>query len=204
MLRPSGRFITDTSASAGAFFLRYTFDMESSFLNPAKVVSVAGIDQGHMVADFGAGAGFFTRAVARAVAPAGSVWAVDMHRDMLPRIKNLALAEGLHNVEVVHGDASHIGGTHLPENTFDFCLVTNLLFAVECRGCVAEEAARVLKRGGKVVLVDWLGSYGGLGPHARDVVGKVDALKFFEPAGFTFVSDIPAGEFHWGCILKKK
>ncbi len=177
---------------------------ESSFLNPAKLVHLAGIDPGMKVADFGVGSGFFTRAAARAVAPAGIVWAVDIHRDILPRVKNLGLAEGLHNIEVVCGDASYIGGTKLPDNTFDFVIIANLLFAVECRGCVAAEAARVLKRGGKALLIDWSGSHGGLGPDARQVVGKVDALKFFEPAGFSVVDDLPAGAYHWGCILKKK
>jgi len=177
---------------------------ESSFLNPSKMVRLAGIDSGMKVAEFGSGSGFFTRAAARMVAPLGVVWAVDIHQDMLPRLKNLGLAEGLKNIEVVRGDASHIGGTKLPDNTFDFVIVANLLFAVECRGCVAAEAARVLKRGGRMLLTDWLGSYGGLGPDAKHVVGKVDALKFFEPAGFVFVDDISAGEYHWGCILKKK
>lgn len=177
---------------------------ESSFLNPSKMVYLAGIHEGMKVADFGSGSGFFTRAAARATAPAGVVWAVDIHQDMLPRVKNLGAAEGLKNIEVVRGDASHIGGTKLPDNTFDFVVIANLLFTVECRGCVAAEAARVLKKGGRVLLTDWLGSYGGLGPDARHVVGKVDAMQFFEPVGFAFVDDLPAGAYHWGCILKKK
>ena len=177
---------------------------ESSFLDPARAVAAAGLHEGMKVADFGAGAGFFTRAAARVAGVHGEVWAVDSNADLLPRIKTLAQAEGLHNVEVVRGNAEHVGGTHLPAATFDVCIVANLLFAAQCKSCLADEAARILKRGGRVLLIDWTGSHGGLGPHPRQVVGKADALREFESHGFVFVDNLPAGGYHWGCILKKK
>jgi len=176
--------------------------MESSFLNPARAVAAAGIHEGMQVAELGAGAGFFTRAAARRVQP-GAVWAVDSSPEMLERLKNVSVAEGLHNVEVMRGNIEHIGGTNLPDAAFDMVIVANALFGAECRGCVAAECARLLKRHGKVLLVDWRGSYGGLGPHARHVVGKADALALFAEHGFIAAGDIPAGEYHWGCILRR-
>src|SRR3989344_2236513 len=92
---------------------------KSSFLNPALVVRAARLYEGLTVADFGAGSGFFTRAAARLVGERGIVWAVDVHQDLLPRLKNLALAEGLRNVEVVCGDVEKQKGSHLPEGNFD-------------------------------------------------------------------------------------
>ncbi len=177
---------------------------ESSFLNPAAAVAAAGVHEGMKVAEFGAGSGFFTRAAARAVGAGGVVWAVDLNSDLLSRLKNLSLGEGLHNVEVLRGDIQHLGGTHLPEDSFDFCIIANVLWALECKPCLAQEAARILKRGGKVLAIDWSGSWGGLGPQPRDVVGKADALKLFEAHGFAKAGDVPAGAYHWGCILKKK
>ena len=177
---------------------------ESSFLNPAQAVAAAGIDEGMKVAELGASSGFFTRASARHAGQGGVVWAVDSSAEALSRIKNISAAEGLHNVEVVRGNIEHLGGTNLPEATFDYCIVANALFGVECKSCLAGEAARILKRGGRVLLIDWTGSHGGLGPHPRQVTGRSDALPIFEREGFSVVSDIPAGAYHWGCILKKK
>jgi ubiquinone/menaquinone biosynthesis C-methylase UbiE len=177
---------------------------DSAFLNPAKVLRAAMVHEGMKIADFNAGAGFFTRAAAREVGPGGVVWAVDINKEMLPRIQNLAIGEGLRNVEVMHGDICHIGGTRLPESTFDVVLICNALFAAECRGCVAQEAARILKTGGKAVLVDWAGSFGGLGPHEEHVVSEAEARDLFEQAGFGGGEELPAGAYHWGCILKKK
>lgn len=183
----------------------YNRDMaESSFLAPASVVRLAGVHEGMKVADFGAGSGFFTRAAARVVGAGGVVWAVDINADLLARIKSVAIAEGLHNVEIIRGDIEHIGGTNLPERTFDMVFVCNTLFATECKGCVAAEAARVLKPGGKVLLVDWSESHGGLGPHEDHVVTVAQARECFEQAGFAWEGEVMAGAYHWGCILKRK
>lgn len=176
----------------------------SSFLNPVRVVRAAKLDEGMQVADLSAGAGFFTRAAARVVGDGGVVWALDSNRELLPRVKALAAAEGLHNVEVMHGTPERVGGSHLPEAHFDLVIAANLLFSLEDKSATAKEAARILRRGGRVLLVDWKGSYGGLGPHESHVVSLQEARKVFEEQGFSFLEEVPAGEYHWGCIMKKK
>ena len=177
--------------------------MESSFLNPARAVHMAKIHEGHLVADFGAGSGFFTRAAAREVGEGGEVWAVDLNRDLLPRIKNLSAAENLRNVHVVHGDIETVGGTPLPPNHFDFCIISNTLFSTEEKAAVAAEAKRILKKTGRALVIDWSGSFGGLGPHESHVITEREAKKIFEDAGFTYVEDVPAGQYHWGVVFRK-
>lgn len=155
------------------------------------------------VADFDAGAGFFTRAAARQVAP-GTVWAVDPNREMLPRLKTLASAEGLSNVEVVAGNIERPGGTHLPAGQFDAVVIANSLFAVEDKAGVAAEAARILKKGGLALVIDWEGSFGGLGPAPEHVVPAADAAAAFETAGFAGTkAEVAAGQYHWGRVFKK-
>lgn len=177
---------------------------ESSFLNPAKALRAAKLHDGDRVADFGAGSGFFTRAAARQVGGKGLVWAVDVHQDLLPRIKNLALQEGLTNVEVVHGNVEKYGGSHLPEDNFNLVIIANVLFASEDKKEVVREAKRVLKVGGRVLVIDWSGSYNGMGPHEDHVVTEDHARTLFELGGFTYMDAVPAGAFHWGFIAKKR
>ncbi|MDO8548052.1 MAG: class I SAM-dependent methyltransferase [bacterium] len=177
---------------------------ESSFLNPARAVHAAKIHEGHLVADFGAGSGFFTRAAAREVGEGGEVWAVDINRDLLPRIKNLSAAENLRNVHVVHGDIESVGGTPLPPEHFDFVIISNVLFSAEGKKALVAEAKRVLKKVGRALVIDWSGSFGGLGPHESHVVTEREAKKLFEEAGFVFVEDVPAGAYHWGFVVRKK
>lgn len=176
--------------------------MESSFLNPSAAVAALNLMPGQTVADFDAGSGFFTRAAARLVAP-GAVWAVDANREMLSHLKNVALAEGLHNVEVVAGNIEKAGGTHLPAGQSDAVIVANSLFAVEDKAAVAAEAARVLKQGGMALVIDWEGSFGGLGPQPEHIVSAKDAAATFAAAGFAPAGDAPAGQYHWGLLFRK-
>lgn len=177
---------------------------ESTFLSPGAVVAAAHLAEGMYVADIGSGSGFFTRAAARAVGASGVVWAVDVQGDLLPRLKTLASGEGLENVEVVQGDAGHVGGTHLPDGAFDLAIAANILFTVEDKTECAAEIRRILKKGGQAVVIDWTSSHGGLGPHPDHVVTRDAALHAFETAGFSHMRDVPAGEYHWGFIVRKK
>lgn len=177
---------------------------ESTFLNPQTTIMAAHVHEGMHVADFGAGSGFFTRAAARDVGENGVIWAVDSQRDLLPRIKTLATAEGLNNVEVIHGDIGREGGSNLPTGTFDLVIATNILFVVEDKGECIAEIRRVLKKGGRVLVIDWSGSWGGLGPHTDHVVTEDAAQKLFEEHGFVVGDQVPAGKYHWGFIARKK
>ena len=177
---------------------------ESSFLHPTQALRAAKVADGMRVADFGSGSGFFTRAAARLVGQSGLVWAVDAHQDLLSRVKNLSLQEGLHNVEVVHGNVEKKGGSHLPDENFDLVIIANLLFAAEYKEALAKEAHRVLRKGGRVLIIDWTESFGGLGPHPDHVVSADHAQTLFELNGFTRLGAVPAGAYHWGMIMKKR
>lgn len=178
--------------------------MADSFLHPEAAVRAAGVHEGVQAADFGAGSGFFTRACARAAGEGGTVWAVDINRGLLPRIKNLSEAEGLHNVEVLQGDIESPNGTGLPDGTLDFVILANVLFSLEHKDECAREIHRVLKKNGRALVIDWTDSWGGLGPHPDHVIAEDEAKALFESRGFSMVSAVPAGAYHWGFVVRKK
>ncbi len=176
---------------------------DSTFLEPAAALAAAGVSEGMRVADFATGSGFFTRAAAHAVGESGVVWAVDIHREMLSRVKNLAAAECLHNVEVVRGDIEQQGGSNLPEGQFDLVIAANVFFTLEHPEGFVAEAARVLAPGGAALVVDWKDSFGGLGPHPSHVVTREAIEQLFLGAGFVDPVDILCGAYHWGFLIRK-
>ena len=175
-----------------------------SFLVPGKALKFAGIEPGMHVADFGSGAGFFTLEAAREIGARGSVWAVDINPDLLKRVKNHAESERLQNVEIVRGDLEAPRGSGLPDAKVDLVMVTNVLFYIEHKLAFAKEIHRVLKKGGRALVIDWKDSFGGLGPHPDHVITVGAARDLFEKAGFAYLEDVPAGAYHWGFMIRKK
>jgi tRNA A58 N-methylase Trm61 len=58
------------------------------FSDPENNIKQFALASGMMVADFGSGSGFYSMAAARAVAPSGKVFAVDIQKDLLQKLKN--------------------------------------------------------------------------------------------------------------------
>lgn len=173
------------------------------FSDPTKNIEQCGIQPGMDVVDLGAGSGFYTLAVSRALAATGRVYAVDAQKDLLTKLKNQATHEGLYNVDVIWGDIEKPNGTHLREGSIDLVLLCNVLFQIENKKMTLEEIKRILKPGGRLLIVDWTDTFGGIGPHKDAVVTRDKALDMSEHAGFSLERDISAGSHHYGMLLKK-
>lgn len=174
----------------------------TGFAHPPRNVSTLGIKPGMSVADFGSGSGAYTLALAERVS-GGRVYAVDIQRDLLRRTKNEALRRGLANVEIIWGDIGAIGGSKLPEAGLDLVLMSNLLFQLPDKHAPLREAARVLKPAGRLAVIDWSDSFGGMGPRKADVVKKEATISEAEEAGFKLAEEFPAGAHHYGLIFNK-
>jgi ubiquinone/menaquinone biosynthesis C-methylase UbiE len=173
------------------------------FSDPQKNVSAWSLPLGAIVADFGSGSGHYVRAISKAVGSDGKVLAVDIQKDLLSKLKNEVIKEGLENIEVIWGDLETPNGSHIKSGSLDALVISNLLFQVKSKEAIAKEALRVLKPHGSLLLVDWADSFGGFGPKTEDVFSKEKALPIFQSVGFSFLKDVDAGAHHYGVILEK-
>ncbi|TSC67503.1 MAG: methylase involved in ubiquinone/menaquinone biosynthesi [Parcubacteria group bacterium Gr01-1014_73] len=174
------------------------------FSDPEKNLEQFDLQKGMRVADFGAGSGFYAFAAARLVGDKGKVFAVDIQKDLLTRLKKEAAAKKLLNIEIVWGDLEKAGGAKLKDNSVDRLIISNLLFQIGGKENLAKEATRVLKPNGKVLAIDWTDSFGGLGPPDKDIFGKAAARALFENAGFVLERTIDTGVHHYGLVFVKK
>ncbi len=174
-----------------------------AFSDPQRNIESMGLQEGSQVADLGAGSGFYTLGAAKIVGPSGKVYSIDVQPELLARIRNQAHADKLHNIEVIHGDVEKVGGTRLREISVDVVFACNILFQIEQKQDFVKEIKRILKSGGRVLVVDWQESFGGMGPHPDHVVTEEAARALFEKEGFVFINEIQAGDHHYGIIYRK-
>lgn len=175
-----------------------------AFLDPQNNIQQFELGEGMIVADLGAGSGFYTIASARAVGSEGRVYAVDVQKDFLDRIKTSANVENLFNIEVIWGDIEKIGGTKLAEMSVDAVIISNTLFQVEDKDNFLTEVNRILRPKGKVLVIDWSDSFSGMGPHPESVITEAQAEELFKNKGFQVEKQISAGDNHYGIIFRKK
>jgi ubiquinone/menaquinone biosynthesis C-methylase UbiE len=173
------------------------------FSDPENNIKQFALAPGMLVADFGSGAGFYAMEIAKAVAPTGRVFAVDIQKDLLEKLKNGAKHNNLHNIDVVWGDLERLGGTKLKENSMDAIVACNLFFQIQNKDGLCLEAKRVLRPNGRVMVIDWSGSAGGVGPQESDVISQDKMTALFQEHGFKLDRSIDAGSHHYGLIFRK-
>lgn len=174
-----------------------------AFLNPERAVGYLGLAKGMVVADFGAGAGFYTLPAARLVGQDGKVYAIDIQKSALDLIKSKARLENLLNVEAVWADLELPEGSRLPARIVDIVIVSNILFQVDKKLEVMKEAYRVLKPSGKIGVVEWDEVPFPGGPPSEMRVPKRLAQSLLGQAGFLSEKEFEAGSHHYGLLYKK-
>ncbi len=172
------------------------------FSDPQKNIAELNIQDGMKVVDLGAGSGFYAIEAAKKVGSRGLVYAVDVQQELLNKIKNGAALVGLRNIETVWGNIEKIGGTKLRENIADCVIISNTLFQIAPadRDNLALETKRLLKPGGKLLVVDWMA---GSPMSPKTLVPRIFAEGLFQKVGFVLEKTFDAGDHHYGIILKK-
>lgn len=174
------------------------------FTDPIKNLKAFGLREDNIVADLGAGTGFYSIPLGRMV-PKGKVYAVEVVQDFLVTIKNKAKDAELNNVEILWGNIEKLGGTKLGNNILDAVVASNVLFQVEDKERFIDEIKRILKPSGRVLLIDWSVDSPIASPllGQKKAISKDKAKEMFEKKGFKHGRDINTGPHHYGMILAK-
>jgi ubiquinone/menaquinone biosynthesis C-methylase UbiE len=117
---------------------------------PDRVIEALTLQPGQSIADVGAGTGYFSVRLAKAV-PTGTVYAVDIEPAMLAHIRKRAEAEHLKNIVAVHAAAS---GANLPQPV-DLVLIVDTYHHLPNRVAYFQGLKKSLKPSGRVAIVDF-------------------------------------------------
>ena len=171
------------------------------FSDPASNLSKLGLMEGYKVVDIGAGSGFYTIEAAKRVGGSGHVYAVDVQKSLLERLRASGIQQKLHNIEVVWGNAEKIGGTKLRDGIADRVIVSNVLFQIEKPDDFALEMKRITKTGGKLLVIDW-NEVSPLGP--KNFFTSLKAETLFQKSGFKLEMPFNAGDHHYGLVFVRQ
>ncbi len=170
------------------------------FSDPGANLSKLVVTDGMKVADLGAGSGFYSIEAAKRVGSSGRVYAVDVQKSLLERIRSMANQSHLTNVEVIWANAEKVGGTKLKDALVDRALVSNILFQVAKQDDFALECKRIVKPGGKLLVIEWSGKDA---TSPQTLIPQAKAQQLFEKSGFKLEETFPAGYHHYGMIFAR-
>jgi len=167
---------------------------------PDQVMDAMGIADASVVADIGAGSGWFTIRLARRVGPRGLVYAEDVQAEMINAITRRVLREELTNVRAVRGVNSD---PKLPAGSLDAVLVVDAYHEVEDRVTMLANLARAIKPQGRIGVVDFKLDGTGPGPSIEERVSPDVVVKDAAKAGLRLVRQEPFLPYQYFLIFGK-
>jgi len=171
------------------------------FLNPSEVLKQLRLEKEMVAADFGCGSGGWVLPLARQLEE-GKVYAIDILEEPLSALKGRAKLEKIFNIEIIRSNVEAKNGSKLSNNSCDLVLMTNLLFECENKKNVLEEGKRVLKPGGKILVVDWIKD----NPLTTEIewVDFEEIKKIAKELDLKLEKEFEAGAYHHGLIFTKQ
>ncbi len=176
--------------------------MSSHLLDPQLLFEKSQLQAGMHVADFGCGrTGHIVFPAAVVVGEKGIVYAIDILKDMLENIRKRAQSSSLINVHTVWSDVERVGKTAIPAKSLDIAYLINTLSRSENAFKALDEANRLLRDKGRIVVVDWFKKIPSLGPAEELFVNFPQVKAWGLQNGYVVQEEFQAGAYHWGMIL---
>ena len=162
--------------------------------NPAEIVAQAGLRAGERIAEIGCGTGWFTFEIERAVRPRGMVFALDMQPAMLQILR--ARRDNWERILTIPCGENEF---ELDDGEVDVVFHANVLH--ECREPERHlrEAARVLKSGGRIVVIEWhwADEESQPGPPNSERLEPQTVREMLAGAGFEVGEESDVGPYHY-------
>jgi ubiquinone/menaquinone biosynthesis C-methylase UbiE len=158
------------------------------------------IADGSVVADLGAGSGWFTIRLARRVGPNGKVYAEDVQREMIDAIDRRRKREGLRNVQPVLGKQSD---PQLPAGKLDAALIVDSYYEMEEPVVLLRNLAKSLKSNGRIGIVNYTKAGFGPGPPMNERVEPSIVIADAEVAGLRVVARPDFLPFQYMLVLER-
>lgn len=176
----------------------------TALINVPELLKQLGINSGQTIADLGCGGGgHFVAPTAVMVGSAGIVYAVDIQKKVLNSLEATLKLQNIGNVKIVWSDLECIGAANIPEKSCDVAILANVLFQNKNHTNIIHEAARLVRDGGRIVVVDWKQTGGAFGPPQDIRVAPETVQKVAKDSNLEFLELFDVGDFHYAAVFRK-
>ena len=146
----SGRVFAPVMGVGGAGWLeRAEREQEEA---PTKAIEALELKPGMVIADIGAGSGYYTSRLAKKVAPSGRVYATDIQPGMIEILNRRVKAEGLTNVETILGV---MDDPKLPPSSIDLAIMVDVYHELQQPQVFLQRLKPAFRPGGRLVLLEF-------------------------------------------------
>jgi ubiquinone/menaquinone biosynthesis C-methylase UbiE len=139
-------------ADASQWTARFEHEGRAIYDKRFEILDAMGLKPGMDVADIGAGSGLISRLIAQRVAPGGTVYAVDISKNMIDHITKTAAEEKIANLKAVLGDPK---SPKLAPNSVDAICIIDSYHHFEYPAEMLAEINKALRPDGVLMLIDF-------------------------------------------------
>jgi ubiquinone/menaquinone biosynthesis C-methylase UbiE len=150
-----------------------------------RVVAALDLKTGMTVADIGSGSGLFTRPIAKAIAPGGVAYAVDIDAALLKIVARSSAEQHVPNIRIVQAESAD---PRLPEPV-DLAFICDTLHHIEQQATYLRTLKKYVKPGGRVAVIDFSEQW----PQGHESMrySRPQLEEWMKAAGFVLMADHP-------------
>lgn len=170
-----------------------------------NIFKKASLGDGMKVADLGCGmSGTFIYGSAKKIGKNGLVYAVDVVKNVLESIDQEIKNESHPNIKTVWSDLEKYKATKINSGSLDFVFMSNVLHQNEDRLSILRESIRLLKKEGRIMIIDWNDNHAPVGPQKDKKIDKNNLIIAMKKLGCQEEEEFVAGPYHFALIFIKK
>ena len=157
-----------------------------AYQKPHEVIHALNLKSGEVIADIGAGSGYFTFHLARHVGEKGKVYAVDVSPDMILHVNRRIREFKANNVVTILADPDD---PLLPEQSVNRFFICDVWHHIGNQTKYLSLMKKMLKPGGEVVIIDFHKKELPFGPSMQMKIAREDVIKQFDSNGYRLTKE---------------
>jgi cyclopropane fatty-acyl-phospholipid synthase-like methyltransferase len=157
-----------------------------NYQKPNDVLDALALKPGEVVADIGAGSGYFSVRFSNALKESGKVYAVDVSQDMIDYMNRRFQETNARNVTTVTAAPND---PRLPDASVDRIFICDTWHHIENRSQYLARLKRALRAGGQIIMIDFQKRDLPVGPPIDMKIAREDLIQEMESSGFRLVQE---------------